>query len=469
MKNKKNPFLRIFIFVAVLLIIAAFAAIGMFYYFFGITEPEGLSLASWPNRFTDNFSIWMGNDNGEIKIEEIGLERLDEYGLWLQVIDETGQEVFCHNKPENYPARYSASKLISLSGGAYEQEYTVFVSSYESPEGTWSYLIGFPYTIGKHMLYYNGEHVGRLSFLFFMGISFILCFVFLFMVCYGFWLTRHLGRIAKGIRDISLRSYAPLTEKGVFGEVYGALNQMDTEIHQSDKVREDTERLRREWIVNITHDLKTPLSPIKGYAELLMGNPAPDKEAVREYGGIILKSANYTEKMMNDLKLTYQLDSGAVPYHPQTVRLVRFLKELVIDIVNDPAFANRGIGFESNIQECEVSLDIDLFRRAVNNLIINALTHNPPETEVTIRIDSGSEKNVLICISDNGTGMNDKEQSELFNRYYRGTNTREKPEGSGLGLAIARQIITLHGGNIDVKSKLGEGTCFTMVLSLGNP
>lgn len=471
MKNKKrrNPFLRIFIFVAVLLLIATSAAIGMFYYFFGITEPEGLSLASWPNRFTDNFSIWMGNDNGKIKIEEMGLERLDEYGLWLQVIDETGKEVFSHNKPESYPARYSASELISLSGGAYEQGYTVFASSYESLERTWSYLIGFPYAIGKHMLYYNGEHVGRLSLLFLMGIFFMLCFVLLFMVCYGFWLTRHLGRIVKGIGDISLRSYAPLTEKGVFGEIYGALNQMGTEIRQSDKVQKDTERLRREWIVNITHDLKTPLSPIKGYAELLMGNPAPDKEAVREYGGIILKSANHTEKMMNDLKLTYQLDSGAVPYHPQTVRLVRFLKELVIDIVNDPVFTNRRIGFESNIQECEVGLDIDLFRRAVNNLIINALTHNPPETEVTIRIDSDSEKKVLIYISDNGTGMSDKEQSELFNRYYRGTNTKEKPEGSGLGLAIARQIITLHGGNIDVRSRLGEGTCFTIVLSLGDP
>ena len=471
MKNKKrrNPFLRIFIFVAVLLLIATSAAIGMFYYFFGITEPEGLSLASWPNRFTDNFSIWMGNDNGKIKIEEMGLERLDEYGLWLQVIDETGKEVFSHNKPESYPARYSASELISLSGGAYEQGYTVFASSYESLERTWSYLIGFPYAIGKHMLYYNGEHVGRLSFLFLMGISFILCFVLLFMVWYGFWLTKHLGRIAKGIGDISLRSYVPLTEKGVFGEVYGAINQMDIELRKSDKVQEDTERLRREWIVNITHDLKTPLSPIKGYAELLMGNPAPDKEAVREYGGIILKSANHTEKMMNDLKLTYQLDSGAVPYHPQTVRLVRFLKELVIDIVNDPVFTNRRIGFESNIQECEVGLDIDLFRRAVNNLIINALTHNPPETEVTIRIDSDSEKKVLIYISDNGTGMSDKEQSELFNRYYRGTNTKEKPEGSGLGLAIARQIITLHGGNIDVRSRLGEGTCFTIVLSLGDP
>ena len=462
-KKKQNPFLRIFVLVSALLLIAVVIAIGMFYYIFGITEPEGLSLASWPDRFTDNFSVWMENDNGNVKIEEVGLKRLDEYRLWLQVIDETGQEVFCHNKPENYPIKYSASELISLHTSAYEQGNTIFVNSYEDSGETWSYLIGFPYAIGKHMLYYNGENVGRLSPLFRTGIFFILCSILLFVICYGFWLTRHLGKILKGIGDVSMRSYTSLPEKGVFGEIYGALNKMDAEICHSDKVQQDTERIRREWIANITHDLKTPLSPIKGYAELLMDSLTLDSETIQEYGGIILKNVNHTEKMINDLKLTYQLDSGAVPYHPQTVRLVRFLKELVIDIVNDPAFANRSIEFESNMQECEVCLDIDLFRRAVNNLIINALTHNPPETKVTISIDTDPKKRILICISDNGIGMSDKEQSELFNRYYRGTNMKEKPEGSGLGLAIAKQIITLHNGDIAVKSKRGEGTRFTIV------
>lgn len=446
-----------------LLLIAVVIAIGMSYYIFGITEPEGLSLASWPDRFTDNFSVWMENDNGNVKIEEVGLKRLDEYGLWLQVIDETGQEVFCHNKPENYPIKYSASELISLHTSAYGQGNTIFLNSYEDSGKTWNYLIGFPYAIGKHMLYYNGENVGRLSPLFRTGIFFILCSILLFVICYGFWLTRHLGKISKGIGDVSMRSYTSLPEKGVFGEIYGELNKMDAEICHSDKVQQDTERIRREWIANITHDLKTPLSPIKGYAELLMDSLTLDSETIQEYGGIILKNVNHTEKMINDLKLTYQLDSGAMPYHPQTVRLVRFLKELVIDIVNDPAFANRSIEFESNIQECEVCLDIDLFRRAVNNLIINALTHNPPETKVTISIDTDSKKRILICISDNGIGMSDKEQSELFNRYYRGTNMKEKPEGSGLGLAIAKQIITLHNGNIAVKSKRGEGIRFTIV------
>lgn len=467
-KRKLNLFLRIFVLVSALLFIVVVITIGMFYYIFGITEPEGLSLASWPDRFTDNFSVWMENDNGNVKIKEIGLKRLDEYGLWLQVIDETGREIFCHNKPEHYPTRYSASELILLCTGAYEQGNTIFVNSYENSGETQSYLIGFPYAIRKHMLYYNGENVERLSPLFRMGIFFILCSIVLFVICYGFWLTRHLGKIAKGIENVSMRSYTSLPEKGVFGEIYGELNKMDTEVRRSDRVQLDTERMRREWIANITHDLKTPLSPIKGYAELLMDSSAPGSETMQEYGGIILKNAIHAEKMINDLKLTYQLDSGAVPYHPQMVRLVRFLKELVIDIVNNPAFADRSIEFESSIQECEVSLDMDLFRRAVNNLIINALTHNPPETKVTIRIDTDSKKSIWIGISDNGIGMSDREQSELFNRYYRGTNTKENPEGSGLGLAIAKQIITLHNGNIAVKSKRGEGTRFTIVLPLEN-
>ncbi len=268
----------------------------------------------------------------------------------------------------------------------------------------------------------------------------------------------------KGIENISQRTYTRLPEKGIFSEVYGALNKMDMEIRNSDKIQEETDRVRNEWITNITHDLKTPLSPIKGYAELLTSNAEIDKATMQEYGGIILKNVNHTEKLINDLKLTYQLDSGSMPFNPQFVKLARYMKELVIDIVNDPAFKDRNIVFESNAQDIEICIDTDLFRRAMNNLIINALTHNPPETKVTISIDTNSEKEACVYISDNGKGMSDEEQAELFNRYYRGTNTKEKPEGSGLGLAIAKQIINLHNGNIHVKSELNEGTQFTIIL-----
>ena len=460
---KLNPLFRLFAVYLLLVVLFITAGIGLFYFLFSIPEPEGLSLASWPSTFTDNFSVWMENDKGTLQIEDIGLERLDEYDLWLQVIDETGQEVFSHNKPENFPAKYTASELMAFSTSDYEDGNTVFVSSFEEDGQTWNYLIGFPYDVGKYMLYYNGEVVGRLKPVFTLSLFGVIFAGSALFLIYGIWLTHQTGKIAKGIGSISRRVYKSIPEKGTFGSVYMALNKMNEEIRHSDQIKEETDRVRREWITNITHDLKTPLSPVKGYAELLADGTDVDTKTAQEYGTIILKNVDYAEKLMNDLKLTYQLESGAFPFRPQPVRLVRYLKELVIDIANDPAFSDRSIEFAYDLPEFTVSIDPDLFHRAISNLVINALVHNPPTTKVIVSVLKENQ-DIFISVRDNGIGISEAEQAELFNRYYRGTNTKEKTEGSGLGLAIAKQIIVLHGGEIAVKSKIGEGTEFSIRL-----
>lgn len=464
MKSKKNfnPFFRMVLLLSITLLVGIVTAIGLFYYMFSIPEPEGMSLAHWPQTFTNNFSSWTTYEGGELSIEQIGLDRLDEYGLWIQFLDESGQEIFSYNKPVGYPEKYSASELLALSSSDYQNGYTVFVNSLEDSEESCSYCIGFPYDIGKYMLHYNGDRVARLSPVARIIILAVLSALIIVVLIYGFWLSRKLSGITKGIKNISLCTYQPLQENGMFGEIYSALNKMDRDIHRADQISEETETTRREWIANITHDLKTPLSPIKGYAELLTDSSDKEKQTVQEYGSIILKNINYTENLINDLKLTYQLDSGAIPYNPQKIRITRCVKEWVIDIVNDPAFSDRNISFESNVPELYADIDSALFRRAVTNLILNALTHNPAETTVCVTLDTDKNGSILLSVRDNGNGLSELEQSKLFERYYRGTNTKEKPEGSGLGLAIANQIVTLHGGEITVKSQLGIGTEFVI-------
>lgn len=468
MKNKlkHNPFLHTAIILSALSVILVASAIGMFYYVFSIPEPEGLSLASWPSTFTDNFSAWIEETDGTIGVKETGVERLDEYGLWVQIIDETGREVYSHKKPVQYQTSYSVTDLITLAESKYENGNTVFMSSVELSDKTLTYIVGFPYAIGKTTLYYNGETVARLSPFTKNVILSSACVLVLCAFAYAFWLSRKMSSIIGGIRNILNRSYEPMKETGVFGEVYGSLNKMDSEIRHSERLQEETERTRKEWISNITHDLKTPLSPIKGYAEILADGSEHNLQAISDYGKIVLKNADHMEKLINDLKLTYQLEAGAIPYNPQGIRIIRFLKELIIDIANDPAFSKRTIEFESNMPETIAEVDADLLRRAVQNIVINALAHNPDETEVKIVVHKTSENGISISISDNGTGMNETEMSDLWNRYYRGTNTQEKPEGSGLGLAIAKQIITLHEGKITVNSKPGVGTEF--IISLPN-
>ena len=180
MKNKSdlNLFFRSFGIVVIVIFAAIAAGIGLFYYVFAIPAREGLSLASWPDVYTDNFSLQLEEEQGELKVKEFGIEDLDRYGLWLQVIDENGQEVFSHNKPENCPNSYTASELLAFGTNVYDNDSRVFAGNYEGAEKTYGYFIGFPYAVGKHMLYYNGEHVSRLSPVIRTGIACVSCAVF---------------------------------------------------------------------------------------------------------------------------------------------------------------------------------------------------------------------------------------------------------------------------------------------------
>jgi len=316
---------------AALFVILIISAIGMFYYVFSIPEPEGLSLASWPYRFTGNFSAWIEEKDGNISVEQIGVKYLDEYGLWVQILDESGQEVYAHNKPGNCPNDYSMAEFAELTESRYENGNTVFVNSVTISDRTLNYIVGFPYAIGKTTLYYNGENVALLSPFTKNAVFFSACMVVLAAFVYAFWLSRKLAAIINGIRSIAANQYTPLKEKGIFSEIYGCLNEMNMKIRHSERLQQETDRTRKEWIANITHDLKTPLSPIKGYAELLSDGSSLDFQAIQAYGKIILKNTNHMEKLMNDLKLAYQLEAcGAAITEGRTPKSVQ--RAAVLDL-----------------------------------------------------------------------------------------------------------------------------------------
>ena len=464
MKDKKKSGLLIKTLALYLSLILAIVlvAVGLFYYVFSIPEPDGISLADWPQRFTDNFSWWTEYEDGEVKVSDTGLKRLDEYGLWIQFVDGDGNEIFSHNKPSSYPSKYDVSELFSLTKNSYQSGYTVFMSTTGEDDGG-CYLIGFPYNIGYYPVWYNGQRVMRLSPVARIPVIAGLLILAGVLFAHSIWLSGKLSKVSRGISELSDRKYKKVKEKGSFGGVFETLNKVDDDLRNADKLKEETETARKDWITNITHDLKTPLSPVKGYAELLADGTYKTDEEVAEYGRIILKNTDRVERLINDLKLTYQLDSGALPLSLEKVSLTRLVKEWVIDIINDPAFSTRDISFEGD-EDIMITADPSLLRRAVSNIVINALTHNPEDTKVKVTVTC--KEMVLISVKDNGVGIDENELKDLFNRYYRGTGTDQKPEGSGLGLAIAKQIVNLHGGDIKAVSRPGEGTDFIISLPI---
>ena len=164
------------------------------------------------------------------------------------------------------------------------------------------------------------------------------------------------------------------------------------------------------------------------------------------------------ETLIDDLKLTYQLEGGMLPVNCEERNIVRFLKELAIDILNTPEYEDRTIHFENEEVDFAYSFDQTLLTRAFRNLIINAFVHGEADTEVTLRV-SASNAMLKISVADNGKGIEPEVAEHLFDRYYRGTSTQQ-PEGSGLGLAIAKSVIELHGGTISVSTAPNMGTAF---------
>lgn len=165
--------------------------------------------------------------------------------------------------------------------------------------------------------------------------------------------------------------------------------------------------------------------------------------------------------LLDDLKLTYQLENHMLPVDRREQDVVRFLRELVIDILNNPEYGDRTIHFENGEEEVLYLFDQKLFTRAFQNLILNAFVHGNADTEVTLQIDV-LDSALQISVADNGNGLDPEERERLFDRYYRGVNTDRKREGSGLGLAITKSIVELHGGRISVFSTRGSGTVFRL-------
>ncbi|CAB1240740.1 MAG: HAMP domain-containing sensor histidine kinase [Oscillospiraceae bacterium] len=466
-RSRYKSSLHIYVIFFILLIGTLAAGVGMVVYNITIQKPDGhVEFSKWPIDFTNDFSEYIIVTGDRPQIKQSGLKLLQENNLWIQIIDANGNEIQSLDKPQSVPSHYSPSAILNIYQNGIGED-SVFLGNLHFGDEEWTYMIGFPVQITKVTMYVSGDRFTTFKPIMFVTFGVTLLLLIITGFLYSFLVAKQTTHIRKSIREIASRTYVPVSNNSSFGDIYEELNAMNAEIQSSDKARAKDEKLREEWIANITHDLKTPLSPIRGYAELISAQDSKiEPDELKEYGDIILKNTAYAETLINDLKLTYQLKNGMLPLHKSRQNIVRFTKELVIDLLNNPEYEHRNISFCSTDDTVELTFDAVLLKRALNNLITNALVHNNSDTEISVSITVSDH--IKISIQDNGCGMKKEELDNLFVRYYRGENTAAKPEGSGLGMAIAKQIIELHGGSILAESAPGSGTCITIEFAKQN-
>ncbi len=230
---------------------------------------------------------------------------------------------------------------------------------------------------------------------------------------------------------------------------------------EEEKMRQDS--LREEWLAGISHDLRTPLSSIQGYGQLLESNQYQwSQEELLEMGQVITKQSLFMLDLLKDFSLTFELKNND---HSKTFSKVNFSKlahHHLLKFINDPNYNENSFSFDAPNENQFILGNENLLERLLDNLVSNAIVHNPKETSIHISLRKKSS-HIEYIISDTGIGMDDDTQNHLFERYYRGTNTEQKTDGSGLGMSISKAIVEIHQGSITVESNLNQGT--TIIIS----
>ncbi|MDM5316063.1 ATP-binding protein [Fictibacillus sp. b24] len=253
----------------------------------------------------------------------------------------------------------------------------------------------------------------------------------------------------------------PLYDQSLIRGAVAVLRDM-TEERRMDKLRED-------FVANVSHELKTPIAMLQGYSEAIVDDIAESEEEKKELAGIILDESKRMGRLVNELLDLARLEAGHMKLHYASLAIVPFAERIVRKF-QGPAKdrdiqLNLSIDGNLDSHQDQIEVDPDRIEQVLTNLIDNAIRHTAQGGFVNLSIGV-SQQNVKFYVSDNGSGIKEEDLPFVFERFYKGdkARTRGKSGGTGLGLAIARNIVEAHGGQISVHSKNNEGTTFSFVI-----
>ncbi|MNV28425.1 Sensor histidine kinase YycG [compost metagenome] len=269
-------------------------------------------------------------------------------------------------------------------------------------------------------------------------------------------------RVADGDLDFQVR-VGGNDELGQLGRVF---EEMRSRLQESLVIQQQYESNRKELITNISHDLKTPITAIKGYVDGILEGVADSPEKHDKYMRTIAAKAGEMDHLIDELFLYSKLDMQKLPFSFESVPILPYLmdwsEELKVEL------DKRGVDLDIELgggEAIRVSIDRDSFKRVLGNIIQNSLKYmDKPVKQITVRTRL-DQTGFILSIEDNGSGIPEEAVEHVFERFYRAEESRNtNTGGSGLGLAIAKQIIAGHGGIICAESTEGEGTAIRIIL-----
>lgn len=273
-------------------------------------------------------------------------------------------------------------------------------------------------------------------------------------------------KAAENIKNGNLDFEMPKQTKDEFGQVYQDFEEMRKRLKDSaeEKIRYDKEN--KELISNISHDLKTPVTTIKGYAEGIMDGVADTPEKLDKYVRTIYNKANEMNTLINELTLYSKIDTNRIPYNFNTIPVNAYFDDCAEELSMELEAKNVEFGYFNYVEGAvKIIADAEQIKRVIHNIINNSLKYmDKPKGKINLRVKDVGDF-IQIELEDNGKGIAAKDLTKIFERFYRTDASRNSSKGgSGIGLSIVKKIVEEHGGKIWATSREGTGTTMYFVL-----
>ena len=255
-------------------------------------------------------------------------------------------------------------------------------------------------------------------------------------------------------------------KSGEMRELYNNYEDMRLRLKENAEEKLQHEKENRELISNISHDLKTPITAIKGYVEGIIDGVADTPEKVDRYIKTVYNKACDMDRLINELTVYSGIDNNRIPYHFHKLLVGEYFKDCIEEIGIDLESMNFKLDYVNLVEpDTQIIADPEQLKRVINNIISNSVKYmDKPQGEIEFRILDEVDS-IRVEIEDNGKGIAQKDLQNIFDRFYRTDASRNSGTGgSGIGLSIVKKIIQDHGGYIWATSKEGEGTCIHFVI-----
>ena len=424
----------------VLLVFANFAILAF------LMVWQSPSVADSPyNMATQTGKALQISESGYTLPEDVSTQ-LKEQNIWAFVVDNDTRQIVwkTENVPDTIPASYSLSNIADLSVG-----YLDGFPTYTAETENGIVVLGYPKdSFWKHTsASWNYNFIAHLPQIGFIVFAVNIAVILLIYVVANMKFLKPVKPITKGIQDLSIGEPVHIPEKGLLSDISANINRTSNILQEQRQQLKKKETARANWIAGVSHDIRTPLSMVMGYAGQLKDDETLTSEE-RQKAEVIVRQSKRIQNLINDLNLASKLEYNMQPINPAKQNLIAIVRQVVVDFINMDIEDKYPIEWETDeaLTICPVNADMDLLKRAISNLIQNSINHNEQGCKIYVSVTADSGK-CTVDVSDDGVGATDEQIEKLNNApHYMVCDENTTEQRHGLGLLIVKQIISAHDG-----------------------